>query len=304
MIMNLNDDDNVDAAMDNTKFFSNDESSSLSMGSGSDPCAYLAGLFDRSSSFDVDVEKASTLPLSRCNTNLLERARSLSTVRTGSSDEKENDTSDTIRDEILYVRQKASILHRASHILLQQQRDYHKVASYQAYVKEEEERRRNSTNQKLSIWDEAKYFLQCENESPDEIEMMAVDSETIPSTTSPLSDFHTVTASMKSLSAVKQYCQDNRSIPPQPVVSSRSRPSIVERGNVAMPTHTPRNLIDTSTVQHLTSVQYFDTEASVIVPRPLIAINTIDRSTVDHWYSQTSDNFPFKGIIPGNKKNR
>jgi hypothetical protein len=298
--MNFNDDDNIDSTIGNAIFFGNDESSSLG---GSSNGAYLDGIFDRSTSFDVELESDPKLSLTR-KSSALQRTLSQSTMLVESNEEKENDA-DTIRDDIMFVRHKASILQRASHILLQQQRDYHKVASYHACI---EETRRNPVNAKISIWDEARYFLQSENDSPDEIGMGAANHETIPSATQ--SEFHSVTASMKSLSAVQQYCVANRSDQTQSVaaVSSAAKPLIAEPDSNDVQLRISRNTIDTSNVQCVTSAQY-DTAAAV--PRPLneqfhqITNTSVNANTgsniVDHWYSPTSENFSYP-VARGKKR--
>ena len=215
----LNEDDNVGSTVDDAIFFGNDKCSSFG---GSEHCAYLGGIFDRSSSFDLDIETDSEVPFAR-NSIAVQRTLSHNYMMAKSYEEKEND-SDTIRDDIMFIHHKTSILRRASHMSIQQQQEYHMVASYHAQM---EEVRRNPMNDKISIWDEAKYFLQSENESPDDIGMGATGNHN--HAPAPQSEFHNVTASMKSLSAVQQYCDANRSDQQKAVaaVSSGARSFVV-----------------------------------------------------------------------------
>ena len=317
MISNSNEDNNVNSIIDNTIFFGNDANSSFG---GSDPDAFnLGSIFDRSTSFDVEVDNNSKLvlpptlnPISLVH---LERTLSHTTSLVESNEEKENDFGsggDTIRDDILYVRHKASILQRASHILLQGQRDYHKVASYNACI-EEETRMIPMNSHKISIWDEAKYFLQSENDAPDDMGIVITTTNQENNTiglSAGTSDFHNVTSSMKSLSAVQQYCVANRNdAPPKlavAVVASRAaRPFIGPVGDTIhhIRSMAPRYGIDTSTVQCVTSNQY-DTAAAaadVIETRALhepihrITPSSVhtngDSTAVDHWYNQTCEDF-------------
>jgi hypothetical protein len=206
----------------------------------------------------------------------------------------------------MYVRHKASILQRASYILLQQQRDYHKVASYNACV---EETRRNPMDNTVSIWDEAKHFLQTENDSPDEIN--APQGVTSSVTTNQVSihsgdvrpEFHDVTSSMKSLSAVHQFCVSNRLEQPKPAASTTS-PKVqpfVGPASDAPNTHVPKYLIDTSGVQCVTSTQY---DTTAVELRPLSEqmnraansekVNASTYTTIDNWYNQMTGDISFQ----------
>jgi hypothetical protein len=259
----------------------------------------LDALLDQSTSPHLEVSSDQKQQLSR-DSIPLNRTSSCMTFALQSSEEKENDCCDTIRDDILYVRRKASILQRASYILLQQHRDYHKVACYNACI---DEARRTPMNNKISIWDEAKHFLQTENDSPDEIHASQVATSFVTT--------NEVTSSMKSISAVHQYCISNRleqSRTPPPTASPNAG-QFVGPVNDATNMHVPKHLIDTSVVQCVTSTQY-DTAAAVA--RPLSerrnreiaseSANAIVSSIIDNWYNQTSGDVSFQR--PSDKKRK
>ena len=226
----------------------------------------------------------------------------VATLPPRNEEEKENqdssDDSDTIRDEISYVRHKACILQRASHILLQPQRDYPALASFHACLQETKQRSDHHPSlvmNQMTIWDEARYFLQNENDAPEDI---TCQSPVTPPENEPFPDW-TVTSSMKSLSAVQQYFVAHRYNPP---LDSSVVPAVLPLGPGAADTHQPIRLvppkyrIDTSTVQCVTSTQ-FDTARPRKIPSAATSSTTAataristktendDRRTVDDWYN-------------------
>ncbi len=226
----------------------------------------------------------------------------VATLPPRNEEEKENqdsaDDSDTIRDEILYVRHKASILQRASHILLQSQRDYPSLASFHACLQETKQLLDHPSlvmNQ-MTIWDEARYFLESENDAPEEITCKSPETPPPPED-GPFPDL-TVSDSMKSLSAVQQYYVAHRSHPPtdSPSVVPAVRPlgpaeAASADTNQPIRVAPPKYRIDTSSVQCVTSSQ-FDTARPLNEPitTTRMAMNTENdgHRTVDHWYnSQT-----------------
>ena len=316
MNKHLNGDDNEnDDGFGNSIFFGIDVGLSLT-GSDQEQYTGLGGNFDQSISSNLDVLNDRNQPLlSRDSIPMNRTSSSCTAFAVPSNEEKENDYCDTIRDDILYVRHKASILQRASHILLQQQRDYHKVASYYACI---DEARRAPTTNTISIWDEAKLFLQTENDSLEEINppqvatsFVTTNQESIPTGGRP--DFQDVTNSMKSLNAVHQYCISNRSDQPRfdapPTTTSPKVRPFVGTTNDVPNSHVPKYLIDTSVVQYVSSVQY-DTFAAVVRPlseqinRALHAekANACTGSTIDNWYNHmTGDVCPQR---PTDKKRK
>ena len=143
----------------------------------------------------------------------------------------------------------------------------------------------------MTIWDEARYFLQHENDATEDI---TCPSPVTPPEDGPFPDW-TVTSSMKSLSAVQQYFVAHRYNPP---LDSSVVPAVLPLGPGTVDTHQrirlvpPKYRIDTSTVQCVTSTQ-FDTARPRKVPtattattaRMSMKTENDDRRTVDDWYN-------------------